>query len=105
MREGVLAGIERGRTDQRFGKGSGARRLIDGSLRIDVRRPVVEQLDDGRSGLRHAAVVRLHGASRNSRTTATCSPATKVGAWPTPANSWRRARGPRSTIACAVCGV
>ena len=44
----------------------------------------------------------FHGPSRNSRTTARCSGCTSMGAWPIPANSRSRARGPRCVMANAV---
>jgi hypothetical protein len=44
----------------------------------------------------------VHAASKNSRTTAICSGAMSMGAWPTPANSCSCALGPRCVIASAV---
>ena len=105
MTERVLTGVQHLAVEQRLGEGAraGERR---GAVHAGQQRFLAGQLDDGRGssggGVASARRRGLHGASRNSRTTCRCSGCTNIGAWPTPANSTSRARGPRCVIATAV---
>ena len=112
MAQRILAGVQPLAGQQRLGEGP---RTLE--RRVVARRRVgagrgrgagggrfVEQAQDGRAGLGPDGRGGLHGACRNSRTTAICSGSTSIGAWPTPGTTCRRARGPRCVMACAVAG-
>src|ERR1019366_1562337 len=108
----AFAGEQAASGDQRRGEVARTAGRIVGKLRTSLSRGAtgrtaafgrrIEKADDRSGSLARARRLRLHGPSRNSRTAATWSGTTSIGAWLTPANSCRRAFGPRSVMPRAV---
>jgi hypothetical protein len=112
VRQRVLARVEALAGQQRLGKGAravqrvelglhGGGRIARGVARTSTAGHDAGELDDrcrlargvGRRQRRERSSWQAHGDWRNSRTRATCSACTSVGAWPTPGSSTSRARG------------